>query len=236
MRATLACAVVLGLLAVPVGADEPTAVSKERLRASVVKLRLIAHAFHGGHDETGYLPGEIFAKDGKPLLSWRVAILPYLDEMELYKQFKLDEPWDSENNLKLVAKMPKIYAPVRGKAQPGETFYQTFYGAKTLFDPKAKKRPTLDQISIASGTSNTVMVIEAGVPTVWTKPHDLPFDEKKPLPKLGGQFDGDFHILFCDGAVRLLKKTTKEGLLKHAIDPASSEPYNLSESVIPPGR
>src|SRR5947209_11024222 len=71
--------------------------------------------------------------DGKsvklPLLSWRVAILPYIEEQALYQQFHLDEPWDSAHNKTLLAKMPKLYAPVRGKTkEPGMTYYQVFTG------------------------------------------------------------------------------------------------------------
>ena len=170
MRAMLAGAVLLGGLAGVVAAPVPEVpITKEQLETSQAHLTQIAIAFHKSHDANEFLPGDIVAKDGKALLSWRVAILPYIEEDTLYKQFKLDEPWDSEHNKKLIEKMPKIYAPVRVKAQPGETFYQSFYGPKTVFDPKAK-RPTLAAISNANGISNTVLVVEAGVPTVWTKP------------------------------------------------------------------
>ena len=58
-------------------------------------------------------PPAIYSKDGKPLLSWRVAVLPYIEQGPLYNQFKLDEPWDSAHNKKLLALMPKLYEPVR---------------------------------------------------------------------------------------------------------------------------
>jgi hypothetical protein len=41
---------------------------------------------------------------------------------------------------------------------------------------------------------------------IWTKPDDLPFDANKALPKLGGLFDGEFHVAVCDGSVILVKK------------------------------
>src|SRR5262249_38673184 len=136
----------------------------------------------------GAMANDVYSKDGKPLLSWRVLILPYVEQVDLYKQFKMDEPWDGENNKKLIAKMAKVFAPVRVKAKEGETFYQVFFGEKTLFGPK--QRSNFPR-SITDGTANTGLVFEAGEPTIWTKPEDLPFDEKKPLPKLGGLFDGD---------------------------------------------
>ena len=138
------------------------------------------------------------AKAKKPLLSWRVHLLPSLEEEQLYKQFKLDEAWDGDTNKKLVEKMPTVFAPIRVKAKPGETFYRGFTGAGTVFEAGAR----YGIAQIPDGTSNTVGVVEAGEPCVWTKPDDLMFDEKKPLPKLGGLFDGDFHVALMDGSVQ----------------------------------
>jgi hypothetical protein len=161
------------------------------------------------------LPGNILDKDGKPLLSWRVAILPFLEEADLYKQFKLDEPWDSDNNKKLVEKMPKVYTPVRVKSKAGETYYQTFTGKGTLFVDNVAKY-TLG--NIPDGTSNTGFVYEAGEPVIWSKPADLVYDEKK-LPKLGGIFDGEMLVGMGDGSVRHFKKNPDEQHLRYVIMP-----------------
>ncbi|HEV3438814.1 MAG TPA: DUF1559 domain-containing protein [Gemmata sp.] len=205
------------LFALPaIGGDDPPAITKRDLKTSENNLKQIGLSFHNFESAYAYLPGDILDKDGKPLLSWRVAILPYLEEITLYNEFKMDEPWDSANNKKLIEKMPKTYAPVRVKAKAGETFYQVFVGEDALFGPK--KKPTL--VSIIDGTSNTGMVFEAGEPVIWSKPADLPFDAKKALPKLGGLFDGEFHVGMCDGSVRLLKKNPDEKELKNLIMPA----------------
>jgi hypothetical protein len=219
MTRTWVCAVglglVVGLAALPASraADPPT---KAELDASLNNLKRIAIGFHAFHDVNGALPNNVYSKDGKPLLSWRVQILPYVEQVDLYKQFKLDEPWDSETNKKLIEKMPKLYAPVRVKAKPGETFYQVFTGEKAIFGPNKKTA----LFSIPDGTANTGMVFEAGEPVVWTKPADLPFDEGKPLPKLGGLFDGDFHVAMADGSVIFCKKDADEKELKKLIMPA----------------
>jgi hypothetical protein len=209
-------------------AESPPPVTKEHLTTSANNLRQIGLAFDNYHDALEHVPRDITDKDGRPLLSWRVAILPYLEEERLYKQFKLDESWDSPNNKKLIEKMPKVYAPVRVKAKAGETFYQGFAGPKALFDLTVKPF-TLRAISEQNGTSNTIAVVEAGEPVVWTKPENLAFNEKLPLPKLGGLFDGDFHALFCDGSVRRFKKTVPEVTLKRAIQPGNAEPIDFSE-------
>jgi hypothetical protein len=197
-------------------ADDPPPIARKDLKTTTNNLKQIAIAFHAYHDANNFLPGDILDKDGKPLLGWRVAILPYLEEGDLFNQFKMDEPWDSPNNKKLIERLPRIYAPVRVKAKAGETFYQVFTGEDALFGPK--KKPSL--VSITDGTSNTGMVFEAGEPVIWSKPADLPFDQNKPLPKLGGMFDGECHVAMCDGSVKHLKKKPDEQQLKYLIMPA----------------
>jgi hypothetical protein len=175
--------------------DPPTA---KELKASQNNLKQIGIAFHRYCDAQTTCPNNLVDKDGKPSLSWRVLLLPYLEEEKLFKEFKLDEPWDSKHNKALIEKMPKVFAPIRVKAEKGETFYRGFNGADTTFETgKLLKFPA----SFPDGTSNTILVVEAGEPCFWTKPDDLPFDNDKALPKLGGLFDGDFHVLLGDGTV-----------------------------------
>ncbi|MCI0705521.1 MAG: DUF1559 domain-containing protein [Planctomycetia bacterium] len=232
MRARLTCAVLLGglagVIAAPVPKADPLAPpTAKELKTSVNNLKQIGLGIISYSDTfAGRMPTDITDKDGKPLLSWRVEILPYIEQQDLYKEFKLDEPWDSEHNKKLIAKLPTIYAPIRVKAKAGETFYQVFTGEKALFGPKQNpKYPA----SIPDGTSNTALVVEAGEPVIWTKPADVPFDEKKALPKLGGMFDGDFHVVLCDGSVALLKKNPDEKEMKKLITPADGFTLDLDK-------
>ncbi|MBV9126015.1 MAG: DUF1559 domain-containing protein, partial [Planctomycetes bacterium] len=77
--------------------------SNERIQ-SINNLKQIALAFHSMNDTYNFMPpAAICGKDGRPLLSWRVAILPYIEQQNLYNQFRLDEPWDSPTNKKLLA-------------------------------------------------------------------------------------------------------------------------------------
>jgi hypothetical protein len=183
----------------PKGDPPPT---DAQLKASRDNLKRIGFGGHSYEYTHRFLPNNVSSKDGKPLLSWRVLILPYLEEEDLFKQFKLDEPWDSEANKKLVGRMPTVYAPVRVKAEPGQTFYRGFAGPDTMFEPNRQ----ITLAAVTDGTSNTAWVVEAGEAVVWTKPDDLPFDPKKELPKLGGLFDGEFHMLTVDGAVHRVRK------------------------------
>jgi prepilin-type processing-associated H-X9-DG protein len=186
-------------------------------------LKIIGLAMHEYADRNrGAFPQHaIYSKDGKtPLLSWRVAILPYLGEKKLYDEFKLDEPWDSPHNKKLIERMPKEYEMPAGKKAPGETYYQVFTGPKTMFDGTKVMKIT----TIIAGTSNTVLVAEAKNPVTWTKPADLtlPADKGK-LPALGGQFPNGFHVLMCDGSVRMLPLNIDPARLRSILDPRGGQ-------------
>src|SRR6266487_2254804 len=98
----------------------------------------------------------------------------------------------SENNQKLIEKMPKLYAPVRGKADAGMTFYQAFGGSNGWLKPGARI-----PASFPDGTSNTFVCAEAAKPVIWTKPEDMVFNGKD-VPALGGMFDGKFHAAMGD--------------------------------------
>ena len=177
-------------------------------------LKRIGIAFHNFHRANLSLPIDLVTAEGKPLLSWRVVILPYVGEDKLYKRFKLNEPWDSLHNRKLIAQMPRVYMPIRVKAKVGETFYQVFSGKDAVFDVGKLRR-----LDVPDGSSNTGLVFEAGEPVIWTKPSDMPFDENKPLPRLGGMFGGECNVVMCDGFVVRLKKGANEDLVKRIIMP-----------------
>ena len=192
---------------------EPPATPAQYMK-SANNLKQIGIAIHNYHDVNEKFPAYFLTKDGKPGLSWRVALLPYLEEDKLFKQFKLDEPWDSENNKPLIEKLPKVYARVRGKADKGQTFYQMFVGRGTMLTPEGTK---VSFSGVTDGLSNTFMVVEGAKPVIWTKPDDLPFDGKI-VPKLGGMFDGQFHALFGDGSVRRYRKDIDGDRLRLLID------------------
>jgi prepilin-type processing-associated H-X9-DG protein len=187
---------------------------------STNNLKQLALAMHNYHDATGaFPPGAIYSKDGKPQLSWRVLLLPYLDEEGLYKEFKLDEPWDSEHNKKLLEKMPRVFAANGKPDKKGLTHYQAFTGKGMLFDGVRGSRIA----NVTDGTSNTLMFVEAAQAVPWTKPDDLPYDPDKPLPKLGGLFKGGFNAAFCDGSVRFISETIAEKTLRALITPNGGE-------------
>jgi hypothetical protein len=226
-RSILTCAAI-ALLALPGrGQQAPSAAGKKeaadpitsrQLRASSKNLEQIALAIHSYLDANGELPANQFSQDKKPLLSWRVQILPFVEQKELFNQFKLDEPWDSNHNKKLIDKMPTLYAPIRAKAEKGMTFYQAFGGSNGWLRPGGNL-----SASFPDGTSNTFLCAEAKAPVVWTKPEDLKFNGKD-VPALGGLFDGRFHAAMADGSVRRFRKGVDVEVLKLLIDPADGIP------------
>jgi prepilin-type processing-associated H-X9-DG protein len=193
-------------------------------------FKQIGLALHNMHDNIGKVPvhgvgpkGQPLTKaTDKPLLSWRVAILPYIEQDNLYRQFKLDEPWDSEHNKKLIEKMPKIFEPVGKPTKPGYTHTQMVVGPNALQPPVARIPATFPD-----GTSNTIAVIEAAEPVIWTKPDDVMLPGKE-LPKdlrkkFGGISPGGFNALFWDGSVRFIRDTVSDRALGALLSPAGGE-------------
>ena len=135
-------------------------------------------------------PAYIPDKDGKPMHSWRVLILPYLERPDLYQQYNFDEPWDGPNNRKLLAKRPRIFAcPSDDKVGATTTSYVAVVGKNALW--RAEKPRSVDELAVHYGTSNTVMLVEVANSGInWTEPRDFCLDEPKaagsasPVPRV----------------------------------------------------
>lgn len=154
---------------------------------------------------------------GQPTLSWRVHILPYLGENELYKEFHLDEPWDSPHNSRLIERMPPVFAS--SSRYDGDsttrTRFQVFTGPDTLFpdDSKTTRRDVLDP------EASTFLLVEAREPVPWTKPDDLAYQRDRDLPKLGASSTEGFYAATVDGAVRFIDNRIDMPSLHRAVQP-----------------
>lgn len=209
--------VLVGLLLPAVQAAREAA----RRTQSVNNLKQLALAMHIYHDVHGkFPPPAILSEDGEPLLSWRVAILPYIEQEELYDQFHLDEPWNSEHNRTLIEQMPPVLTNPN-LIQNGKTNYLIPRGENTLFasDEGVRLRDILD------GTSNTLMILEVDADRVvtWTKPEDLDVDLDFPMDGLGSLRPGGFSAALCDGSVQFFSTFVEEEVLKALFTPKGGE-------------
>jgi hypothetical protein len=144
-----------------------------------------------------------------------------MEQQALFNEFKLDEPWDSNHNKKLLAKMPKVYS-IPGKNKPGdtETYYRVFVGNGAGFDWIKGARFPAD---FSDGTSNTMMCVIAAESVPWTKPDELEFDPDKDMRKLLGTVNGKLQAGMFDGSCHTFKKIPSKETIHAAITRAGGE-------------
>ena len=185
--------VVLALLLPAVQAAREAA----RRTLAATNMRELGLAFHLYHETfRRFPPAAITDKQGKPLLSWRVAILPYIEHQELYEKFHLNEPWDSEHNIKLLNEMPAVLKnPNRNETQ--KTNFLAVTGKGTAFEGTQGKRLR----DFVDGSNVAIMIVEADKFVPWTKPDDHQVNWEDPLEGLGGIRPGVFQALMADGSV-----------------------------------
>lgn len=196
--------------------------------------------------ENDALPlGAICDKAGKPLLSWRVAILPQLEQGDLYNRFNRDEAWDSPHNKPLITLMPAVYAhPLKSNEQRrGETLYKVFVGKDAIFShapqlgEENNETENLNRWSVNKligsprGLANVVLVVEAGNQVFWTKPEDLNYVENGPLPNVKSPYPNDLFALMGDGRVISTRPSNPnfEAALRASIDPDGTSPSMIEE-------
>ena len=154
--------------------------------------------------------------DGKTPYSWRVAVLPFIEQSDLYKQYNFNEPWDGPNNRKLLDKMPTLLAHPDAKG-----------GTSSYFMPSGPHTISSDQVgtainNVTDGLSNTILLVEARRDIPWTKPEDIPVPNlvegpmDAPIPPLGGLTPGGFCAAFADGAVRFISSRVDPSVLRRS--------------------
>jgi hypothetical protein len=207
---------------------------------SANSIKQIGLALYSYHEVYGHFPPAVICdKEGQPLYSWRVAILPFLEQSSLYNQFSLDEPWDSPHNLPLTLRTPRCYVPALGWGDddPGLTRYQVLVGPGTAFE-----RSGLTFDDFPDGLGNTLLVVDAANPVQWAKPIDLIYDPDQPLPGLGGRYTKSVYFLcrevgthsgfcacFADGRCRFIRDSTDERTLRALITRNGGEPVDVDD-------
>jgi len=208
---------VLHALMKPLAAAEDAS----RREQSTRNLQQIGNAMHSYHDaHKCFPPAYTVDKQGKPLLSWRVLILPYLDNSALYNEFHLNEAWDSPHNRKLAETIIPVYTSPLSRLRNSKTNYLLPIGPGTVFG--GKQPPKLSDIK--DGTENTIFVVEVDDQhaVIWSKPDDLPYDPKEPLRGFRGMKDG-FAALYCDCHVQFIPVTVDPKSLRAFFSAAAGD-------------
>jgi hypothetical protein len=185
------------------------------------QMRQIVLAMQQHELARGNLPARaIVGADGKPLLSWRVALLPYMEQQELYEQFHLNEPWDSPHNQRLVAKIPSLYQNPN-RPHDGKTVFLLPTGNGTLFE--GNDGPLLGRIP--DGLANTLVLIEADDDraVVWTRPADWEYTPARPQSGLGHLRPNGFNVVFADGRAKFIPTSMSDNSLRAILSPAGGE-------------
>ncbi len=191
------------------------------------RLHAIGIALHNYHRDHGTLPPAVVKDEaGRPLYSWRVLLLPYLEDIRIVKQFHLDEPWDSPHNRTLADQTPPWYVTGHSMDPPGTTRYQAFVGPGTAFE-----RAGLTWADFPDGLGNTILIAEARTPVVWSQPVDMKYAPEQPLPLLEtgwtkpaeflgcqiGRKPAGILVLMADGSTRMLPSDTNAMTLRALI-------------------
>lgn len=184
------------------------------------QIMLSLHNYHADHNE--FPARAVTSATGEPLLSWRVMILPYLEENELFHEFRLDEPWDSPHNLPLAERIPAIFSDPRHLTLPGHTSYLAPIGDQSGWGETA-----ISLRDIRDGTSNTIAVVEVApeLAVPWTKPGDLELENHPGtswMPPGSGS-----NVGFFDGSVRWLAANIDDAILVALFTTSGGEAVGL---------
>ena len=183
-------------------------------------LKQIGLAMHNYYDTYKCLPPAVITDDdGRPMRSWRVAILPFVEQTPLYDQYDFNEPWDGPNNMALHANRIDTYVcPMDGTSAPFDTSYVMIVGKDTIGDEPNEAVRFRD---ITDGTSNTILAIEVSGQNIhWMEPRDLTVEEAIAYvtnPAADGYahtHNGGVNVLMTDGSTRFVPETINPQILR----------------------
>jgi hypothetical protein len=197
--------------------------------SSINNMKRISMAIHNFlTNRRAFPPAYVAGKDGKPLLSWRVLILPYLDQQNLFREFHLDEPWDSDHNKALLANMPNVYkTPGSTVADQYKTNYLSVRGKDTIFSGKIPCKVG----AVRDGFTNTVMTVEVSDARAveWTRPDDFEFNPQDPSDGLLGLQDNGFLVGVADGSVQFVQLPKSPDTLNAWFNKSDRKPVQITD-------
>lgn len=190
------------------------AVASARVEArkarSATNLQQIAQAMMAYKNQYGSFPPAYIADDkGKPMHSWRVLLLPFLNEGNLHRQYDFSQPWDSPQNMLLATQIPEVYiAPGdQSAAASYETSYLVIVGKGSMFPDDKSVR----EAEISDGPGATILVAESYESGIcWLEPKDLDMRTMNfsingaPTDCIRSQHPEGANVLLADGQVRFL--------------------------------
>lgn|GEM_PF-373820 len=224
------------------GVPALTNLSNGRERAiAVSNLQKIASALNAYAADHGVYPLPIVRDtNGNAMHSWRVTILPYLNELPLFNAYDFNQPWDASENYSLLESMPAVYAsPNPGNGSSYECFYQLVTGERTLFPRTGPLSPQ----KLLDDPSKTGLVVEALPPksrqnltSVWMEPTELDIQGmsgligSKPGIEIGAITEGGVAIATVDGRGHFLEETTSPEIVLAILTASGGEP--LADDVL----
>jgi hypothetical protein len=212
---------VLGLVAAMFPAVSAARTAAKRVQ-SQMNLQQIGMAMIMYEQDHRSLPPPFLAdKAGKPGVSWRVMLLPYIEQSNLNNMYNRNEAWNSPANQLVRSSRIKMYeSPQAADQTPGMTNYVVVVGPNTAFTPG--KRIGMDNIAAKDGTSNTILVLEiANSDIAWSEPRDLDFNAltfaKMAPPGSKNVLVAGAAVEFADGSVKYLPPRLTLEQLKAAL-------------------
>ena len=203
-----------------------------RRAACMNKLRQIDLALQKYMSSNGrFPPAATTDKNGRPLMSWRVAILPYMEQNSLYRQYDPKQPWNSPENLGFVKQMPPEFrCPSDSSTEDGETSYVMITGQNTVGGMPGS--PGTSPSEMIGGISQTILVIEVhGLKIPWTEPRDITLDELAVRLRSGGQIAhvASFNIALADGSVQNLSAQIDSETLRRLATINDGKPVQIDQ-------
>jgi prepilin-type processing-associated H-X9-DG protein len=241
MPVNLRTCIVLSLLAIPVGlavfciiAPVCSLINRSAvMTATMNNMRRIGQACVVYHDTHKTLPTpKMLLPNGNQAveLTWRVSILPFLDEQARFAQFDLTRGWDSAGNAAQARSMPDMFDDaLRGSVRPS-TYFQYFTGPNSLWP--ANDAITMQEINNRDGTSNTLLFAEAATAVPWSKPADVAIFPNVPLSlptPVRGEGGCWFQVCFVDGHVQVWSDRVTEEMVRSLIDPRDGKHFQLPD-------
>ena len=217
-------AIPIGLFVVCAGCFGMMLPAVQKVRSAALRSKQmgnmtgIGFGLHAQHDANGFFAGPFALDDDKQPntgLSWRVGVLPFIEQNGVYAQFDRSKSWNSpRNQLASNNRVLSYTSPDEMNAVGVDTRVFGFNGPGALME--ANLKPPLTFAKIPDGSSNTAMVADVTTGAPWASPTDVPYVRNGPLPSFGVAGNDSFLLLLADGSVRNMKKNISPAVM-HAL-------------------